>query len=295
MSQEALDAYGYAGETFTLRDSWRMIFNPAGTQATVVPEMDANDFDPRSFLINTIYRDEEVQLRRAADDTLVEMRTAQERIGFYHDTIADTHVNVKDGVGATLVMPEPPKEIAGDKVDGLSREELSKALMGGEVIESIETKTEKALELDTYDDGTLPTTYELHTRTAVRGGVQYDWRHSSIEDGYLDQLMPAGYDAQTYLGELRARSSEANRPKMSTKFMLSTGKPLDSYDVTDRSMMGLQSNAMGLVSSYQDFYNAKRQYQAKDLVKLLELEAELDEVAAGTTVNTTSENISVNR
>lgn len=295
MSAEDMAAYGYAGDTFTTRDSWRMIMNPAATQAPVVPELDAYDFDPRSFLINTVYRDREVALRRAADDTLVAMRTAQERIGFYHDALADTQVNVKDGVGATLVMPAPPKEIAGDKVDGMSREELSSALMAGEEIPAIEEKSQKARELDTYEDGTLPTTYELITRSAVRGGVQYDWRASSVEEGYLKQLMPAGYDPQTYIGELRARSKDAKAPEMDTKFMLSTGKSLDSYDATDKALMSLRANAMNLVSSYQDFYQAKAQYQANDLVALLALEAELDDVAEGTTVSTTAENITVNR
>ena len=59
--------------------------------------------------------------------------------------------------------------------------------------------------------------------------------------------------------------------------------------------MSLRANAMNLVSSYQDFYQAKAQYQANDLVALLALEAELDEVVAGTTVSTAAENIEINR
>lgn len=295
MSPEDMEANGYAGDTFTAQDSWRMIMNPAATQAPVLPELDAHDFDPRSFLVNTVYRDREVALRRAADDTLVTMRTAQDRIGFYHETLSTAHVNVKDGVGASLVMPAPPKEIAGDKVEGMSREELSSALLAGEQVPAIEEKSQKARELDTYDDGTLPSTYELLTRSAVRGGVQYDWRKSSIEEGYLAQLMPAGYDPQTYIGELRVRSEDAKAPEMDTNFMLSTGKSLDSYDATDTALMSLRTNAMNLVSSYQDFYQAKAQYQAKDLVALLALEAELDEAAEGTTVGTVAENIEINR
>lgn len=82
---------------------------------------------------------------------------------------------------------------------------------------------------------------------------------------------------------------------MNTKFMLSNGKSIDSYDVLDNSVLNLQSNAMNLVSSYRDFYTAKVTYQTKNLVDLLALEAELDETAAATTVGTNPDNIIINR
>ena len=125
--------------------------------------------------------------------------------------------------------------------------------------------------------------------------VQYDWRSTTIQDGYLKALMPAGYTPETYLQELRSRSQDAKIPPLNSDFMLSTGKRLDSYDVTDRSVMNLQSNAMSLVSSYRDFYTAKVQYQANDLVALLELEAELDDAAANTAVSMQSDNVTIKR
>lgn len=295
MNEEDLAKYGYAGETFTSRDSWRMMLNPAGTNALVLAELDANDFDPRAFLINSVFRDREVELRRAADDTLVEMRTAQDRIGFYYDALSDMEVNLPDAVGAKIIMPEPNKLIAGDEVKGLSREEVKDAINAGEPVEAIENKSQKARELDTYADGTMPTTYELITQKAVPGGVQFDWHQSSIQEGYLQNLMPAGYNAEEYLNELRTRADEAEIPKMNTKFMLSNGKSIDSYDVLDNSVLNLQNNAMNLVSSYRDFYTAKVTYQTKNLVDLLALEAELDKTAAATTVGTNSDSITINR
>lgn len=295
MNEEDMAAYGYAGETFTTRDSWRMMLNPAGTNAPVLAELDAHDFDPRTFLINSVFRDREVNLRRAADDTLVEMRTAQDRIGFYHETLADMEVNLPDAVGAKIVMPTPNDFIAGDEVQGLSREEVKDAINVGEPVEAIENKSEKARELDTYDDGTMPTTYELITQKAVPGGVQFDWHQSSIQDGYLQNLMPTGYNVEEYLNELRTRANDAEIPKMNTKFMLSNGKSIDSYDVLDNSVLNLQSNATNLVSSYRDFYKAKVTYQTKNLVDLLALEAELDETAAATTVGTNPDSITINR
>lgn len=298
MNEDDLGKYGYAGETFTSRDSWRMMFNPAGTNAPVLAELDAHDFDPRNFLINSVFRDREVELRRAADDTLVEMRTAQDRIGFYHDALSDMEVNLPDAVGAKIVMPAPNELIAGDEVQGMSREEVKDAINSGEPIESIEgigSKSEKARELDTYKDGTMPTTYELITQKAVPGGVQFEWHQDSIQEGYLQNLMPAGYNVEEYLNELRTRAHEAEIPAMNTKFMLSNGKSIDSYDVLDNSVLNLQSNAMNLVSSYRDFYTAKVTYQTKNLVDLLALEAELDETAAATTVGTNPDNIIINR
>ena len=56
MNEEDMAAYGYAGETFTTRDSWRMMLNPAGTNAPVLAELDAHDFDPRAFLSSVIVR-----------------------------------------------------------------------------------------------------------------------------------------------------------------------------------------------------------------------------------------------
>ena len=298
MNEEDLGKHGYAGETFTSRDSWRMMFNPAGTNAPVLAELDAHDFDPRNFLINSVFRDREVELRRAADDTLVEMRTAQDRIGFYHDALSDMEVNLPDAVGAKIVMPAPNELIAGDEVQGMSREEVKDAINSGEPIESIEgigSKSHKARELDTYKDGTMPTTYELITQKAVPGGVQFEWHQDSIQEGYLQNLMPAGYNVEEYLNELRIRAHEAEIPAMNTKFMLSNGKSIDSYDVLDNSVLNLQSNAMNLVSSYRDFYTAKVTYQTKNLVDLLALEAELDETAAATTVGTNPDNITINR
>ena len=298
MNEEDLAKYGYAGETFTSRDSWCMIFNPAGTNATALPELDAHDFDPRDFLINSVFRDREVELRRAADDTLVEMRTAQDRIGFYHDALSDMEVNLPDAAGAKIVMPAPNELIAGDEIKGMSREEVKDAINSGEPIESIEgiaSKSQKARELDTYEDGTMPTTYELITQKAVPGGVQFEWHQSSIQEGYLQNLMPAGYNVDEYLNELRTRANEAEIPKMNTKFMLSNGKSIDSYDVLDNSVLNLQSNAMNLVSSYRDFYTTKVTYQTKNLVDLLALEAELDEAAANTSVGTNPDSITINR
>ena len=298
MNEEDMAAHGYAGETFTSHDSWRMMFNPAGTNAPVLTELDENDFDPRDFLINSVFRDREVKLRRAADDTLVELRTAQDRIGFYHETLSDMEVNLPDAVGAQIVMPTPNDLIAGDEVKGMSREEVKDAINAGEPIESIEgiaSKTEKARELDTYEDGTMPTTYELITQKAVPGGVQYSWHETSIQEGYLQNLMPAGYNVDEYLNELRTRAKEAEIPKMNTKFMLSNGKSIDSYDALDNSVLNLQSNAMNLVNSYRDFYKAKVTYQTKNLVDLLALEAELDETAADTSVGTNPDSITINR
>lgn len=298
MNEEDLGKYGYAGETFTSRDSWRMMFNPAGTNATALPELDAHDFDPRNFLINSVFRDREVELRRAADDTLVEMRTAQDRIGFYHDALSDMEVNLPDAAGVKIVMPAPNELIAGDEVRGMSREEVKDAINSGEPIESIEgigSKSHKARELDTYSDGTMPTTYELITQKAVPGGVQFEWHQDSIQEGYLQNLMPAGYNVEEYLNELRTRAHEAEIPAMNTKFMLSNGKSIDSYDVLDNSVLNLQSNAMNLVSSYRDFYTAKVTYQTKNLVDLLALEAELDETAAATSVGTNPDSITINR
>lgn len=295
MNEEDMAAYGYAGEDFTTRDSWRMMLNPAGTNAPVLAELDAHDFDPRVFLINSVFRDREVNLRRVADDTLVEMRTAQDRIGFYHETLADMEVNLPDAVGAKIVMPTPNDFIAGDEVEGLSREEVKDAINVGEPVEGIENKSQKARELDTYEDGTMPTTYELITQKAVPGGVQFDWHQSSIQDGYLQNLMPAGYNVEEYLNELRTRADEAEIPNMNTNFMLSNGKSIDSYDVLDNSVLDLQSNATNLVSSYRDFYEAKVTYQTKNLVDLLALEAELNETAAATTVGTNPDSITINR
>ena len=223
------------------------------------------------------------------------MRTAQDRIGFYHETLADMEVNLPDAVGAKIVMPTPNDYIAGDEVQGLSREEVKDAINIGESVEAIENKSEKARELDTYDDGTMPTTYELITQKAVPGGVQFNWHQSSIQDGYLENLMPTGYNVEEYLNELRTRANEAEIPKMNTKFMLSNGKSIDSYDVLDNSVLNLQSNATNLVSSYRDFYKAKVTYQTKNLVDLLALEAELDETAAATTVGTNPDSITINR
>src|SRR5699024_1465484 len=106
---------------------------------------------------------------------------------------------------------------------------------------------------------------------------------------------PTGYNVEEYLNELRTRAHEGEIPKMNTKFMLSSGKSIDSYDVLDNSVWNLQSNATNWVSSYRDCYKREVTYQTKNLVDLLALEAELDETAAATTVGTNPDSITINR
>lgn len=299
LSEESLEERGYAGENFKTRDMWRMMFNPAASGATVLPELDEQDFDPRAFLSNTVFRGQEQATRKKLDELLVEMRTQQQRIGTYYDTLKNTTVDIDGSPNTSLVIPMPPAEIAGDKVEGMSSADLAAAinesLETGEDVPALAAKSDEAREVDTYDDGYMPTTYQLETNTAVAGGLDYNWRDRTIEEGYLSEVVPAGRKPKDYISELTSKSRDAKPPAFPNKYMLSNGKSLDAYSLDDASLQNLNMTASNLVQSYRSFYDAKRRYQAVELVNLLKLEMDLDDTVRATAVGTNPDAVWIRR
>lgn len=299
MSEESLAERGYMGENFTTRDMWRMVFNPAASGAVVLPELDEQDFNPRAFLSNTIFRGQEQAVRKKLDELLIEMRTQQQRIGTYYDTLQDTTVSVDGSPNVSLVIPMPPAEIAGDKVEGMSSADLTVAINesfeNGEDVPELAAKSDEAREVDTYDDGYMPTTYHLETNTAVAGGLDYDWRDRTIDEGYLSEVVPAGRKPKDYIAELINKSREATPPVFPNKYMLTNGKSLNVYSLEDASLQNLNMTASNLVQSYRSFYDAKRRYQAVELVNLLKLEMDLDDTVRATAVGTNPDAVWIRR
>lgn len=285
-------------ESFTTTDQWRMVFNPAASQANWVGTLNDELPDMRNFYNDTVMINREKEARRELDEILSSMKVAQDRISTFYEQTDTRTARVDGDPMVRLVPPLPPAEIAGDVVEGEGNEEVARIVNeagGPDVVlqnpeatglDTIMEKSIRAQSLDYDPDGYVPNTYELLTTSVIEGGYNFDWRSRTIEEGYLDGVVPAGVEAEAYLRQMANLKPED--PKIDRdNLMLSNGRFLSDYDLTDSQIQPLGNLGNNLIQAYDRFYDLKSEYQRVGLQQLLMLEAELNQVAAN--IETSSE------
>src|SRR5699024_12312406 len=80
--------------------------------------------------------------------------------------------------GLSIVPPEVPKQIAGDRVTGSPAQKSQKS------------------------------TLDLETSWVSPSGFDFDWRSGSVDEGYLDDLVPEDESKGSYLAK-KARAATA--------------------------------------------------------------------------------------
>ncbi len=242
-------------QSFAEFDQWRLYFNPGASEATVLEALDADSFDAGAIYNEVVIEAEEATLRAEMDKQLEQMRADLARID---ERVAEASRTSVDG--ALLQLPEMPVQIAGDRVVG-----------------------------EPGIDGE-PSTLRLETEWVSPRGYDFDWRSGSVEEGYLDDLVPSGESYVLWLADKAAAPSEGNDlGTSSTDWALSNGRLLSDFTSDDTSMQPLFEIRNDLVQAYRDYFTHKLEYQTTSYSKLVDLEVRLRTVRAGAASNTSDE------
>ena len=277
-------------ETFALWDQWRVVINPIADEAIHARSLDAENPDPRDMYIEMVATQEEASIRRKLDGHLGKMHATLSRLDSYNDRLERTRVRI-DGEDVRIAPPMLPEELIGDEMEGMSSAELSRELdtTDPESIPDVAYKSIRARELDTYDDGYMVNTYRLQTNRNVAGGLNFDWRPVTLEDGYSTGVVPAG---TSILDFLLARPSADQAPDLRNEaWVLTNGQPMEELprgDESTRSLLDLRNN---LIQSYGSYWKLKNDYQRLLLPELLLLEQRVDEVADNVDIATGVESV----
>lgn len=232
--------------SFDKYDQFRVYFNPGGLDATIAACLNDNDFTLFDIYEELICRSKEQTIRNALNTDLEKLRVDLNAISEYENRLANINID-----GASIVVPDRPEYIAGD---------------------SIEKR----------EDGQLI----YHCEQVVGRGVNYDWWDGSIQNGYLQDVIP---DGMTYVSWLTALNKESSSFSVSDiKWYLTDGTLWNDYNSANGSIgpaKDINNTINSLLSAYQTYYNDKRTYQTNDLRNLLNLELEARNVEMNYTIN----------
>lgn len=245
--------------SFTEFDQWRLFLNPGASGTEEAASLNGERIDPAALYYELVIAEQEQEIRDRMDERLMEMRAVLNRIDEYNGEM--NRVNV-DGV--FIEPPEVPVQVAGDAVTGEPADG--------------ETESTLALEADWVDPR----------------GYDFDWRSGSVEEGYLDAIMPAGETSYvTFLGD-KARAEDEETPGFSAndmEWLLTDGNDLKEYRHTSQAMEPLTNIMNNTTQAYQDYYRLKTEYQVDLYSELLDLEVMLRGVDSSGSVNAGEETL----
>lgn len=239
--------------SFAEFDQWRIYFNPGASGVTTTTALDTKQFDPGAVYAQLVVTPEEEVLEKKLDDQLGQMQADQARIAEYESEILRVQVD-----NLYLTPPAVPEAIAGDKVSG------------------------------TAAAGENLSTLKLSTDWVSPKGFDLDWREGSVEQGYLDDIVPAGESYVTFLAEKAAATSESATSTLrieDEEWTLSNGALLSDYNSSEKSMKPLFDLRNNLLQAYEDYYRHKTEHQVTSQGSLIDLEVDLRNVRSGASVN----------
>ena len=244
-------------KSFEKFDQMRIAFNPVATGSIEANLGEAgSDFNAGDVYHETVTQVSEKKLREQMDGQLLQMQADLAKIDQYESQIPTTFGNDRLNK-LTLNEPAVPEVIAGDQVTGR----------------------------DAKSSKTGQSTLTLVSKKVVPGGYDFDWRDGSVSKGYLDKVVPKG---MSYVDFMKAQSKlSAPAPNWDkVEFTLSNGTSLSSYTNRDKVVEPLLTLRSNLITSWQTYYDHKKEYQVTSYGNLLNLEIELRNVRANTTQNT---------
>lgn len=238
-------------KSFTEFDQWRLFFNPGATGAEKAQSLDAETFDPGAVYAELIIRPQEDEARQKLEEQLSQMKADLTRIQSYENEASRVQV-----AGVSLALPQTLEQIAGDKITGTAATE------GGE------------------------STLDLQTRWVSPRGYDFDWREGSVEQGYLDEMVPEDTTYVSWLGEKSASSKQGDDTMSFTniEWTFSDGmlvKDAPSGD-TLKPLLDLRN---ALAQAYKDYFSNKVKYQTDGHAALIELEIDLRNVRDAASIN----------
>ena len=243
-------------KSFQQYDQMRIAFNPVASGSISMNLGTAGtEFNAGDVYHEAVTRDAEQKLRDQMDGQLLQMQADLAKIEQYTSQISTTSVNDR---GTMLQLNEPvvPDVIAGDQVTGH------------------DAKSSK--------DG--QSTLFLSSKTVVPGGYDFDWRHGTVNEGYLDQVVPKGMSYVDFMKSQAALSTDSP-DWQKVEFTLNNGTPLTAYTNRDTFVKPLLDLRSNLITSWQTYYDHKKAYQVTSYNDLLNLEIELRNVRTNTVQN----------
>lgn len=223
-------------ESFKYYDQFKVLFNPGGTDAVVSDSLAQGELVVRDMYESMITREKEQAYKIALNEDLEAMQKTLGLIEEYEDRL------VRD----KIVVPDAPRVIRGDKIEGPSMEDGS---------------------------------YELTSSTAVTGAYDFDWKNGSIKEGYSD-VTDDVVKAAAYLNE---KDAERKSDEAKAEFSISGLKwylqgedglvPFENQSVEGVDSTGLiQNDISNLMKAWSTYYSQKVKYQVTDMRPLLVLE-----------------------
>lgn len=289
--------YEGAGDSFKTSDQWRVIINPNGSEATTLQALSGGDtLDSRAIYSQAMYKDEELDYRLQLDDTMAEMKRNFDRIKSYEAAMARTSIRVGSDENVRIVPPRMPKEIVGDQIIGYSANQLSSQLKQHKPkdIDGLRDSSDAAIKMDIFNDEKQTNSFLLQSKTTMPGGFNFNWRKHTLNEGFLDEVVPAGQDPMGWINKVSAQGVNARRGVRDVPWTLTNGmkiQDLDRSDAGHKPLLDLYNNA---AQAYDNYYKAKRKYQAEQLRTLLIMEVDLRGVANNTQVASGQDHVAVN-
>ncbi|MBB6121585.1 hypothetical protein [Nocardiopsis algeriensis] len=243
--------------SFTEFDQWRLFINPGASGTEEAESLDSERIDPAALYYELVVAEQEQEIRESMDEQLMEMRAVLNRIDEYDGEMSRVNVD-----GVFIEPPAVPVQVDGDTVTG-----------------------------DPADDE-AESTLSLESAWVDPRGYDFDWRSGSVEEGYLDAIMPPGETSYvTFLGD-KARAEDEENPGFAAndmEWLLTDGSNLKEYGQTSQAMEPLVNIMNNTTQAYQDYYHIKTAYQVDSYSELLELEVMLRGVDSSGSVNADEE------
>lgn len=268
--------------TFQKYDQWRMYINPGARDAVEIPALESSKFNAAEAYYDIAVSSREADARQALDDKLGEMRASLTQIEAYSTDLRSART--LDGL--SLLPPTVPETIRDDQVT--APEEPQETAAPEETEAPVEDPAGMYVPIDTESEG-----LELETGFTVPGGVNFSWRHSTVLDGYMKDLVEDGESYAEFFDRMSSQEADDTRSLISEmEWTLSDGTPLltaTSDDLT-RDVTRVMNN---LSQAYDTYYAAKQEYQTTLLMDLLRLDVEVSGTATNTTSRTGSDVVAV--
>lgn len=257
-------------ESFLTNDQWRLYINPGASGAPVAESLAGRTLNPSAIFYELVTKPQEAEVRTQLDDTLGLMRASLLRIDEFEAALGRT----PSVDGDFLVNPRVPtpqeqlRPISGDVVTGEPA-----SLVAGEESES---------------------TLALETDWVGPDGFDFDWRNGSIQEGYLDDLVPEGQRYGDWMAAKLAagRSSGEDSPTRfnSTKieWTMTDGSLLKDHESAGTpGMTDVLTLRTNLASAYDEYWELKQTYLVTLPVELLNMELQLRSLEQSVSVNST--------
>lgn len=251
----------YGGDTtFAEYEQWRIGFNPTADQAQPLKTLNSYDVQPSELYNELLIAPEEHKLREEAQKDLETLKADLNAIESAETSVLKTKV---DNISVT--MPPMPRFIQGDKIEGNE---------------------------PSGSDPVASSTLSLKTDNVFPGGWDYNWRDGSVEEGYLDDIVPQG---QSYVDFLQAHKDEDNSADTSVGnivWTLSNGEPL-TEDTEGGPLQPLVDAKVELEGAMEKYLTDKEKYQKDTLGGIIDLEVQMRSVESASTVNASAEDFEV--